>query len=40
MSTMADGIAVAMPGEVTFVHVAQFVDQVVTASEDAISRAV
>lgn len=40
MSTMADGIAVAMPGAVTFTHVTEFVDQVVTVSEDAISRAV
>ncbi|WP_299575599.1 threonine ammonia-lyase [uncultured Williamsia sp.] len=40
MSTMADGIAVAMPGEVTFAHVESLVDEIVTVGEDLISRAV
>ncbi|GAA1481643.1 threonine ammonia-lyase [Gordonia sinesedis] len=39
MSTMADGIAVARPGDVPFAHVAELVDDVVTVSEDAISTA-
>lgn len=39
MSTMADGIAVGAPGPVTFAHVSQLVDDVVTVSEDALSRA-
>lgn len=39
-STMADGIAVAMPGEVTFAHVAKLVDGMVTVSEESLSRAV
>ncbi|MGJ0119290.1 threonine ammonia-lyase [Williamsia sp. MIQD14] len=40
MNTMADGIAVAMPGAVTFAHVDELVDEVVTVGEDLISRAV
>ena len=39
MSTMADGIAVGTPGAVTFAHVAALVDEIVTVSEDALSRA-
>ena len=39
MSTMADGIAVGEPGPVTFAHVSTLVDDVVTVSEDALSRA-
>jgi threonine dehydratase len=39
MATMADGIAVGCPGEVTFEHVRGVVDEVVTVSEDAMSRA-
>ena len=39
MSTMADGIAVGAPGPVTYAHVSALVDQVVTVSEDALSRA-
>lgn len=39
MSTMADGIAVGLPGAVPFAHVADWVDAVVTVSEDALSRA-
>lgn len=39
MSTMADGIAVGLPGAVPFAHVSYWVDEVVTVSEDALSRA-
>ncbi len=39
MSTMADGIAVGLPGAVPFAHVTDWVDDVVTVSEDALSRA-
>lgn len=39
MSTMADGIAVGVPGPVTYAHVSALVDEVVTVSEDALSRA-
>lgn len=39
MNTMADGIAVAMPGAVPFAHVCELVDDVVTVSEEAISQA-
>jgi len=39
MSTMADGIAVGMPGQVTFPMVRDFVDSVDTVSEGALSRA-
>ncbi|MBW4778533.1 threonine ammonia-lyase [Rhodococcus fascians] len=39
MSTMADGIAVGLPGSVPFDHVQGWVDDVVTVSEDALSRA-
>jgi len=39
MSTMADGIAVAMPGVIPFAHVRAFADSVRTVSEDALSRA-
>lgn len=40
MSTMADGIAVARPGEVPFAAIAASVDRVLTVSEESISRAV
>jgi threonine dehydratase len=40
MSTMADGIAVGIPGDVPFEIVQGNVDAVVTVSEEAISRAV
>jgi threonine dehydratase len=40
MSTMADGIAVGLPGEVTFAAVRDLVDAVVTVSEASLSRAV
>lgn len=39
MSTMADGIAVGLPGEVPFAYVAEYVDEVLTVDEDALSRA-
>ncbi|OZE33201.1 threonine ammonia-lyase [Rhodococcus sp. 05-2254-4] len=39
MSTMADGIAIGLPGSVPFDHVQAWVDDVVTVSEDALSRA-
>ncbi|VXC05563.1 threonine ammonia-lyase [Nocardioides sp. AX2bis] len=39
MRTMADGIAVGMPGELTFAAVRDLVDEVVTVSEDSMSRA-
>jgi threonine dehydratase len=40
MATMADGIAVVRPGDVPFEIVQQCVDDVVTVTEDEISRAV
>ncbi|GAB3659815.1 threonine ammonia-lyase [Nocardioides korecus] len=39
MATMADGIAVAKPGDVPFAAIQQHVDEVVTVSEDSMSRA-
>ncbi|MCW0214744.1 MAG: threonine ammonia-lyase [Pseudonocardia sp.] len=39
MRTIADGIAVGMPGEVTYRQVAALVDEFVTVGEDALSRA-
>jgi threonine dehydratase len=39
MSTIADGIAVGCPGELTFDLVRQYVDEVHTVSEDALARA-
>ncbi|MEV0426673.1 threonine ammonia-lyase [Micromonospora sp. NPDC050495] len=38
-STIADGIAVGRPGELTFTHVRKLVDEIVTVSEEDISRA-
>ncbi|MFY1636059.1 threonine ammonia-lyase [Solwaraspora sp. WMMB335] len=37
--TIADGIAVGRPGDLTFAHVSKLVDEVVTVSEEDISRA-
>jgi threonine dehydratase len=37
--TMADGIAVARPGDLTFGIISAFVDQVVTVSEETLSQA-
>lgn len=39
MTTMADGIAVACPGDVPFAAIQKYVDEVVTVSEDSMSRA-
>ena len=39
MATMADGIAVGCPGEVPFALVQQHVDEIVTVSEESLSRA-
>ncbi|MDV7099118.1 threonine ammonia-lyase [Gordonia amicalis] len=39
MNTMADGIAVARPGDVPFEHVTEYVDEVVTVSEEELSTA-
>jgi threonine dehydratase len=39
MSTMADGIAVAAPGDLTLAHVAGLVDEVRTVTEEDLSRA-
>lgn len=38
-SSIADGLLAVRPGELTFAHAQQFVDDVVTVSEDAIVRA-
>ncbi|MBB3050592.1 threonine dehydratase [Prauserella isguenensis] len=38
--TLADGIAVARPGDLTFEHVTTLVDDVVTVGEETLSRAV
>jgi threonine dehydratase len=39
MSTMADGIAVGCPGEVPYAIVSELVDELVTVSEEMLSRA-
>src|SRR6476469_6319699 len=39
MSTLADGIAVGEPSELTVAHVSDLVDEIVTVSEDQLSRA-
>lgn len=39
VATMADGIAVPVPGEVPFAHVEAFVESVLTVTEEALSRA-
>jgi threonine dehydratase len=39
MNTMADGIAVGQPGEVTYAHVAKLVDDMITVDEESLSRA-
>ncbi|MTE13809.1 threonine ammonia-lyase [Nocardia aurantiaca] len=39
MSTMADGIAVGLPGEVPFEHIVEFAPAIVTVDEDALSKA-
>lgn len=40
MSTMADGIAVGLPGVIPFEIVQQYVDEIITVSEDQLSSAV
>jgi threonine dehydratase len=40
MTTMADGIAVGLPGKVTFAAVREHVDEIVTVSEESLSRSV
>jgi len=39
MDTMADGIAVPAPSDLTFAHVRNLVDDIVTVSEESLSRA-
>jgi len=39
MKTMADGIAVGLPGQVPFTEVVEHVDEIRTVSEDSLSRA-
>ena len=39
MATMADGIAVSKPAEITFAHVRDLVDDIVTVTEDDLSKA-
>ncbi|WP_223163646.1 threonine ammonia-lyase [Nocardioides humilatus] len=39
MATMADGIAVGLPGDLTFRLVQEYVDELITVSEEALSRA-
>jgi threonine dehydratase len=39
LSTIADGIAVGRPGDITFAHVSKLVDEVVTVTEEDLSRA-
>jgi threonine dehydratase len=40
MHTMADGIAVGLPGDVTFAAVRDHVDEIITVSEESLSRSV
>ena len=40
MRTIADGIAVGCPGQITFDAVQEYVDDILTVSEDSLSRAV
>jgi threonine dehydratase len=39
-NTMADGIAVGQPGDISYAHVESMVDDVVTVTEESLSRAV
>lgn len=39
MNTMADGIAVGRPGDITFAAVQEYVDEIVTVSESSLARA-
>lgn len=38
ISTIADGIAVMRPGDLTYLHVSKLVDEIVTVSDEEISR--
>src|SRR5690606_22694389 len=38
-ATIADGIAIGCPGDLTFAHVAKLVDDIVTVSDEEISQA-
>lgn len=40
MHTMADGIAVGLPGQITFAAVRDHVDEIITVSEESLSRSV
>ena len=40
VSTFADGVAVKLPGEKTFGYVSEYVDEIVTVSEDEIATAI
>jgi threonine dehydratase len=39
MATMADGIAVGMPGKVPFAAIRKYVDEMLTVDEDSLSKA-
>ncbi len=39
MTTMADGIAVGRPGDIPFALIQQYVDDIITVSEDSLARA-
>ena len=39
MNTMADGIAVGRPGDITFAAVQRYVDDIITVSEESLARA-
>ncbi len=39
IATIADGIAVGRPGDLTFAHISKLVDEVVTVTDEEISRA-
>jgi threonine dehydratase len=39
MATIADGIAVGCPGDITFTHVTKLIDDIVTVTDEDISRA-
>lgn len=39
MQTIADGIAVGLPGDITFPHIRDLIDEVVTVTEEDITRA-
>ncbi len=39
MNTIADGIAVGRPGDITFAAVQEYVDEIITVSEESMARA-